>query len=273
MRESIKKKLKRVIPLSLRQYIASYRYGFFGPYQSWEEVKKKTSGYENTLIVEKVEQAIRKVLRGEAAYERDSVTFDTPEYSWFLLGTLLSIAHREQGVLRVVDFGGSLGSTYFQNRVFLKEVQELKWNIVEQENFVISGRKNFSSDDLHFYYSIEESLRVTPAQTIIFASSIQYVEDPYALLATLMREHAFTYLIFDRTTLTDNDEDMVVLQKVPPQVYDASYPCWFLSKQKLIDFLSSKYELVAEVDALGGVVRQRQVVGKYEGLFFKLKSS
>ncbi len=62
-------------------------------------------------------QATRKVVAGEAVYERDSVVFDHLEYAWPLLACLLQIA-AERRSLRVIDFGGSLGSSWRQNRRF-----------------------------------------------------------------------------------------------------------------------------------------------------------
>jgi len=271
MGATIKQIVKKIVPISVLRLIASYRYGFFGPYENWHAVQKKTVGYEHETILAKVESAVTMVKSGMAVYERDSVIFKKPEYSWFMVSALLYIARRECDKLNVVDFGGSLGSTYFQNRLFLEDLLEVKWNIVEQGNFVESGRKNFSDDHLNFYYSIDESLKHENSTTIIFASSIQYVENPYSILEKLVSEYSFEYIIFDRTTFGESAHDMVVLQKVPPQVYDASYPCWFLSKEKLIEFLSPKYELFVEADALGGEVVQHSVRGEYRGLFFKIK--
>ena len=55
-------------------------------------------------------------------YERDSVLFDTIRYSWPLLSDLLRAASEDQNHLSVLDFGGSLGSSYYQNRVFLSHL-------------------------------------------------------------------------------------------------------------------------------------------------------
>jgi putative methyltransferase (TIGR04325 family) len=38
-----------------------------------------------------------------------------------------------------LDFGGSLGSSYFQNKKFLDALRLVEWNVVEQENFVATG--------------------------------------------------------------------------------------------------------------------------------------
>jgi len=203
-------------------------------------------------------------------YERDSVLFDRVEYSWPLLASLLMAAKDNGNKLNVIDFGGSLGSSYFQNKGILGHLESLHWNIVEQENFVACGKKNFADEYLHFYNSIEECLAEQKSTAIIFSSSIEYLEKPYEILKEAMSGN-FQYIIFDRTTINDGDDDFVTLQKVPPQVYSASYPCWFLSEKKLRNFFSVKYDLLADFGALGGTIKQHAVKGEYKGMIFRIK--
>ena len=67
---------KLVPPLLLDIYRNSQRkYGYFGIYDSWEEARKHSSGYDSDKIIEKVKDAALKVKNGEAAYERDSIVF------------------------------------------------------------------------------------------------------------------------------------------------------------------------------------------------------
>ena len=59
------------------------------------------------------------------------------------------------GVLSVLDFGGSLGSTYYQNKKFLDSLDDVSWNIVEQKHFVDAGKEDFEDERLRFSYDIE----------------------------------------------------------------------------------------------------------------------
>ena len=70
--------------------------------------------------------------RGEAVYERDSVIFDHIEYSFPVLCGLLRAAVEDDGKLNVLDFGGSLGSSYYQKKGFLAVCKHLRWSIIEQ---------------------------------------------------------------------------------------------------------------------------------------------
>jgi len=64
-------------------------------------------------------------------------------------------AAKSEGVLKVLDFGGSLGSTYFQNRKFLDSLKDVVWCVVEQKHFVDVGKVDFEDSRLKFYYDIE----------------------------------------------------------------------------------------------------------------------
>jgi putative methyltransferase (TIGR04325 family) len=76
----------------------------------------------------------------------------------------------DKGRLTVLDFGGSLGSTYFQNRKFLNFIGDLSWNIVEQPHFVKTGRLYFQNEILHFYYDVEECVKKENPNVLILSS-------------------------------------------------------------------------------------------------------
>ena len=60
-------------------------------------------------------------------------------------------------VLNVLDFGGSLGSTFFQNKKFFSELKDVLWNIVEQPHFVKAGVENIQDDTIRVYTTIDEA--------------------------------------------------------------------------------------------------------------------
>jgi putative methyltransferase (TIGR04325 family) len=80
----------------------------------WAETTRRSKGYAAELIVDAVARATREVVAGRAAFERDSVLFDTPDFRYPIVAALLRAAAQNNGHLEVVDFGGSLGSTYRQ---------------------------------------------------------------------------------------------------------------------------------------------------------------
>lgn len=250
----------------------SRRFGYFGNFPSWDDAMELSTGYDSERILQKVRDSLLKVKRGEAVYERDSVLFDKVQYSWPLLAGLLWIASQKGNRINLVDFGGSLGSTYYQNRKFLMQLNELRWNIVEQKSFVDCGKRDFENEHLKFFHELEGCFLEQHPDTILFSSAIQYLERPYSVLGTV-RSLGFEFLLFDRTTFIERGEDRITLQKVPPDIYEASYPAWFFNREKFLDFFSANYELVVEFDALAGTIPLGDCFGYDKGFIFRKKEA
>lgn len=96
-----------------------------------------------------------KVKNGEAVYKRDSVLLDKIHCSFPVLAGLLATVFANKGNLSVLDFGGSLASSYYQCRGFLSDLKSLRRSIVEQPKFLECGKELFESEELKFYYDID----------------------------------------------------------------------------------------------------------------------
>jgi len=264
----MKRLLIRILPARLFLFLRGH--GWYGNFDNWGDAKKLTTGFETDDVLLKVKESLLKVKSGTAVYERDSVLFDKIEYSWELLSALMWIAAQNRGTLNVIDFGGSLGSTYYQNKAFLDTIPQVFWNIVEQPHFVETGKKEFENDSLKFYFSIEEcvSQNMPEVQCILFGSVLPYMEKPYELLSDIFKKK-FTYIIVARTFFTKNKPDRITIQKVPKSYYDASYPCWIFNESKFIDFFHrAGYEVVYDFKEK----YQINIPSDHKGFLFKLKN-
>lgn len=222
---------------------------FTGDYTSWDEAARVCSGYDAGPILEKTRQALLKVKRGEAVYERDSVLFDQVQHSFPLLAGLLRAAVADAGRLCVLDFGGSLGSSYFQCRDFLRVASSLEWLVVEQAAHVACGRRDFASEQLHFHESAAEAARLHRPNVLLISSVLPYLPDPYGTLQELLRL-SIPHFILDRTGFLPSGRDRLTVQKVPAWIYEASYPAWFFDEKRLTGTVQSAgYDLVAEFPA------------------------
>lgn len=257
--------LKDFLPPIAVRLLTGLLYGWSGNYSSWNEAQKKCPGYNSDIIFNKVKNALLKVKTGEAIFERDSVLFEKVHYSFPLLSALTQVALTNKSTLNVLDFGGSLGSSYFQNRDLFKE---LNWNIIEQEHFVTEGKKTFADAHLNFYYTINECLKEQKVNLILLGSVLQYMEKPYELLAELTSKK-IDYIIIDRTPVYINKTERITIQKVPKKIYEAQYPCWILNEEKLINNIASKgYELIFDSESSE---RMNLAHAHLKGYFFKLK--
>ncbi len=263
----MKNLLRKIIPGFLKKIITPFFYGWRGNYDNWNIAKTKCSGYDSPIILEKVKESALKVKNRQAAFERDSVTFYKPEYSFQLLCSLLWAASLNNGNLNVMDFGGSLGSTYFQNSMILDSLDELNWCIVEQANYAETGKTHFSSERLHFFNSINECYNSYNIDVVLLSSVLQYVEKPYNLLDELI-EFRPTFIVIDRTPFIDK-KDRITIQKVHPKIYKASYPCWFFNKKKFMGHISQQYDLIFEFDALD----RANIKSEFKGFLYRLRTN
>ncbi len=214
---------------------------------TWADATDAVPGYGDAAILARVAAATRAVERGDAAYERDSVLFDEPDHSWPLIAALTHRAAAD-GRLSVLDFGGSLGSTYRQCRTFLEDLPSVAWGVVEQPGFVGVGRAEFTTERLSFHPFIEACAGQLEPNVLLLASTLQYLPEPHAQLAALADVPATT-LIIDRTPIGDVDDDLLCIQQVPATIYEAEYPMWVLSRTRLLATLGRDWEVVAEYDA------------------------
>jgi putative methyltransferase (TIGR04325 family) len=241
-----------------------------GNFLCWSVARSDSSGYDSDLILEKTKEALLKVKNKEAVYERDSVLFDEIQYSWPLLAGLMSIAAKSKGHLNVMDFGGSLGSTYFQNRKFLRCLEDVRWNIVEQPNHFRVGKEIFEDGTLFFYSSIENCLAQTQPNVILFNGVLQYLELPYQTIENAIASGC-NFIIIDRTPLSEIHEDRLCIQEVIREIYPVSYPSWIFSKEKFINFLfKNGFCVLAQFESLDEV--EGPVIFSYQGMILTRKS-
>lgn len=237
------------IVLHLKRFYLRFkyrRYGWSGNYPSWQKASTVCGGYDAGNILEKIKTAVLKVKNGDAVYERDAMLFDKVEYSWPLLANLLWIAGKKNNELSVLDFGGSLGTTFFQTRPYLKHLSSLSWSIVEQKDFVAAGKKAIAGDGLDFFENVDAVIqsRGTP-DVLLLSCVLPYIEKPFDLLDGLTEKN-IPYIIVEATYFNNQPANRLTIQKVPPVYYDASYPAWFLNYEMVLKTMAKKYKLLAE---------------------------
>jgi putative methyltransferase (TIGR04325 family) len=241
---------------------------FTGDYASWEEAARDAVGYDAAVILERTRDALLQVKNGAAAFERDSVLFDKPQYSFPVIAGLLRAALAGYGRLAVLDFGGSLGTTYFQCRPLLRTVASIEWSIVEQAAHVRCGRAHFAGPELHFYTDVDECVRKRRPDTLLLSSVLQYLPAPYATLEQLLRQ-PWRHVLIDRTAFLAAGRDRLTVQHVPESIYPATYPAWFFSEAKLTAAVAAAgYTLVAD---FAGADRLSPVgePGYYKGFIYE----
>jgi putative methyltransferase (TIGR04325 family) len=241
---------------------------FVGDYATWADAERDAGGYDAPKILDKALHAILQVKSGNAAFERDTVLFDRIEYSFPLLAGLLLAATHDEQRLRVLDFGGALGSSYFQNRALLAHLSELRWGVVEQEHFVTAGRAHVADEALSFHAGIDACIEAIQPSFALLSGVLSYVERPFDVIDELQRAK-LRFICLDRALVSVSGGTRLTVQRVSPEFYDASYPCWILDEGELLERLGRGYRRIYDFDAVdGGEVRLKGLRGAFKGYLF-----
>jgi putative methyltransferase (TIGR04325 family) len=197
--------------------------------------------------------ALLKVKAGEAAAERDGVILDKPQYQFQILSIILKCALENRSIrVSILDFGGSLGSVYYQFRAFCPVVPKLTWSIVEVPDKVRIGRELFQSDELLFFESLDEVLasQYSGPDVIVVSGVLQFLDEPFELLDKLSRTAA-SYMVIDRTTCTALQGHRAGYHRL----FDAHWklrkrvPQWFFSRSLVEAELKKNWAVITEFES------------------------
>ncbi len=264
--------IKPWVPPAVRQILLRLRAGYTGLsgiHESWEAAKLRSSGYDHESILEKTISATEMaVCSTPPVYDRDSVIFREPITPFPLLAFLLLTSSRAGGRLNVLDFGGSLGSTYRQCQPFLAYVSGLRWNIVEQAHIAKVGSERFANETLHFYCSIDEAIVESSPDVVIFSSVLQYLDDPYAVLARAAALKP-SLIIIDRNPFAETKQDAFSLQIVSDAIFKARLPFRIFGDDGLEKWLAPGYRRIAEFDAIDPDMMAASLPVKFRGKAFE----
>ncbi|MEZ5555451.1 methyltransferase, TIGR04325 family [Haliea sp.] len=226
---------------------------FSGDYSSWQEALDNSLGYDLDAILNSVLDATLRVKRGEAAYERDSVVFHVMEYNWRLLAALMWAAGVSNGKLSVLDYGGALGSLYFQHKDILSSLPALQWNIVEQSRFVEAGRKFVEDETVVFFDDLNVCLSDRSPNAVVMSGVLQYLEHPRQSLQDILSTGS-DIIFIDRIPFHEEASDRITVQRVPSSIYPASYPSWIFCESKFVAQCEESWKVVSISDSFDGVM-------------------
>lgn len=242
--------MKRFAPVFVRRWLRRH-FGwqwFRGDYPDWAHARAAAAGYDDAAVLAQVVAAVREVRAGRAAWERDGVPFAHAEINGPLLAVLRQAAQETEGRLAVIDFGGSLGSAWWQHRLALADIPVVNWRVVEQPHFVAAGRE-FSDVQLSFHGSLSGALAAGEAQVILLSSVLPYLESPTELLREVAASGC-RHVVIDRTPLIGTNRTRLAVQHTTPELGGGSYPCWLFARETLLAPLTAEYRLIREWEAL-----------------------
>jgi putative methyltransferase (TIGR04325 family) len=100
---------------------------------------------------------------------------------------------------------------------------------------------------LYFYESVHSIPKKKELDLVLVSSTLQYLEKPYDILDDLIKLNP-RFILLDRLLIVDLERELITKQTVRSFTYEASYPCRFLVKDQIINFVTKDgvYELVSD---------------------------
>lgn len=216
--------------LGRNRYLSTFDDGF----PDFESAAAVCQGYSDDVINQKSFEAARAVIKGEAAFERDGVLFTDPEPRTPVVEALRRLASAD-GVLRVLDIGGGLGSSYWQNARAL-DAEQLNWSVVERSDLVTLAEQ-LPPHPVTYLNDLDAALE-SDWDAVLLSSVLQYLPEPHSVLRKV-KHSSCRLVIVDRTPVHDGTEDLVCVQHAPAHIYEASYPAWIFGRSTLESLLPS----------------------------------
>lgn len=215
---------------------------YLGDYRNWKDAADECAGYDDSVIISRVIDAIEAVKRGEAAWERDSCLFYEEKYNYQICAAILRCALRNgNGKVTVLDIGGALGSAWFQNRNYFTGLVDLKYVVAEQDHFAEYGYKKLEDRTLKFIKSTDTWEKMERFDIILLSASLQYIPC-YDEVIERIRKAQPGYVILDRLLVSDRKR--FCMETVPEALYKSSYPVVIFGKNEVEKFFEDDYKLI-----------------------------
>jgi putative methyltransferase (TIGR04325 family) len=247
---TIKSIIKNLLPPVITKILPkkSSDWGWFGEYETWEDAKKKSLGYEQNYILDKKINTFLRIKSNESVYELDTLLYNEPILNFQLLYVLSYISLEQSPELTIIDFGGSLGSAYYWVKNLLPKKIKYNWFIIEQKHIVKAGQEQFEKANLKFIENFEayhvNNLKMP--DLLVLCGALQCIESN-AFIFDEIEKHKYPYVFIDRTPFFDDveKEESITIQKIPAHYYEqeTTFPCRIFNLKTLITKLEN-YELI-----------------------------
>jgi putative methyltransferase (TIGR04325 family) len=192
--------------------------GYYAPLPNWAEAERCCGdAYQASSVVERYRRQLpSKPSQLIGAYTIRQLA--ALQHAWLELG--------QPSQLRVLDFGGALGSHFHALEPFWPWCR-LQWTVCETTAVATAGNAEFECDRPNgttLRFTDQAAEVVNAGIDLVFAScSLQYLEDWQPMLQLFK---ATPWLLLDRVPLIDHPSDLIAIQVVPASYTDTRYPGW-----------------------------------------------
>jgi putative methyltransferase (TIGR04325 family) len=203
-------------------------------------------------------EAAAKMLRNWPIYQ-----FKPSDYALFFhLRPLLTPGRK------LVDFGGSVGITYYLLRQHLSFPEDFVWMVCDLPAVIESGRQMAATRDTPALRFTDKFTDAEGSDILICSGTVQYLDKSLADLLSSLQKMP-THLLINRTPIWDR-ETMFTLQNI------ADFTCVYrlMNRQEFIDpLLALGYRLVADWKCIESAFsvwfRPSLWLNSYHGFYFE----
>ncbi|MFN3930142.1 MAG: methyltransferase, TIGR04325 family [Brevundimonas sp.] len=215
-----------------------------------DAVRSRGQDYHDQELADVVLNKTRKLVK-ESSFEHIA---DHHAIATLLAVTTASAVSKNSKTLRVLDFGGALGTSYHLVKERLPG--NYAWAVVETPTFVKAGRE-FETNELRMFESIQDATSWLGEIDLLYTSSaVQYMPDPLetidqflavnprcvALLRSAFSERE-QIVVLQRSRLQDNGPGPLPVGVQDRPVY---YPRTYAPVAALKERFKSRYRPVVE---------------------------
>jgi putative methyltransferase (TIGR04325 family) len=215
-------------------------------FTNWQTAEKACTKLDEEIVLNTYINAALAVGKGDAMYDCDGKIHRSFSENAHLVAALLHVS-KNQGQFKVLDFGGALGSMYRQHRWSLDKFGDFTWCVVDQEQFVETGKRLFTSNKLKFEPTIPQAIASYQPNIAVMSNVLQRIEHPFDVLNELAQSD-ITYLFIDRTPVIAALNNRVTRGILPAVGEENCFPAWHFSEVAFKQALQKKYRIINEFD-------------------------
>lgn len=197
--------------------------GYYAPLPSWAEAEHYCGqAYQAASVVERYRRAARQA---------QSQSHSSQPIGPYAIRQLAALQHAwialgRPSLLRVLDFGGALGSHFHALKPHWPWAA-LHWTVCETAAVAAAGQAEFELEmpqghQLSFSANACEVLDAG-IDVVLASCSLQYLEHWPQMLHQFK---AAPWLLLDRVPLINHPTDLIAIQVVPASYTDTRYPGW-----------------------------------------------
>lgn len=208
---------------------------FEGDYSSFSDAANHSIGYDSEIIAQGAAKRFAAMLAENTTAEIDSRFQQVHSALSYVRGRI------KKDRMSVLDIGGGAGTYYFVLNRLMSGV-DLDWTVLETDIMV------------HECSKVPSSIRFTTEMptlsydAALISGALQYIDRPYELLTNAAKHSQ--WVILTRLPVQSSNRDKIVVQHVPPQIYEGSMPMFCFSEQIILQHLSKIGEIVLSWDVV-----------------------